>query len=206
MTLFTIKILQKQVVVYLITSSIALILLSLTGCAKTGQAVHGLLDNVTTLKDELKELKVKVWDKTKGYQGVRYSPTDRVVPTFQDQQVPVSCRVFAHLLVQIPKGFTGKSIAQAVEAEATARGADMLLIGGTRQATDAEAEQAPLFSYYGPEQPYKCRDYWNGWKFAYEDWVDQGDWVTIGYDEWGSLNAHFNSPLIMQVAFLRCSE
>jgi hypothetical protein len=174
-------------------------LLLLSGCAKTDQAVQGAWDNVTSLKNELAQL--KVWKKTKGYQGITYFPTEKVVPTFQAQQVPVTCRVFAHLLVHIPEAFTGQEIAQAVEAEAMERGADMLLIGGTRRANN---NQGPAFSYYGPTHPYKCRDHWNGWKFAYDDLVNQGEWVTMGYDEWGNQKAHFNSPLIIQAAFLRC--
>ncbi|MCI5158802.1 MAG: hypothetical protein D3906_10265, partial [Candidatus Electrothrix sp. AUS1_2] len=76
-----------------------------------------------------------------------------------------------------------------------------LLIGGTRQAKD---DFGPAFSYYGPAKPYKCRDNWDGWKFAYEDWVNQGAWVEMGYNEWGNPNARFNSPLIIQAAFLTC--
>jgi hypothetical protein len=175
------------------------ILFSLAGCAKTNQAARDLWDNVTDLKDGLSHL--KVWKKTKSYKGITYFPTERVVPTFQEQQVPVNCRVFAHLLVHIPEGFTGKEIAQTVETEAMALGADMLLIGGTRAANSSKE---PAFSYYGPAQPYKCRDHWSGWKFAYEDLVNQGEWVAMGYDEWGNQDASFSSPLIIQAAFLRC--
>ncbi|MCW5204471.1 hypothetical protein VU02_00845, partial [Desulfobulbus sp. N2] len=74
---------------------------------------------------------------------------------------------------------------------------------GTRQAND---NQGPAFSYYGPAQPYKCRDNWSGWKFAYEEWVSQGEWVAMGYNEWGNPDAHFNPPLIIQAAFLRCPK
>ncbi|MDU9049373.1 MAG: hypothetical protein Q3M30_11000 [Candidatus Electrothrix sp. Rat3] len=185
----------------LLAGGIVLILLS--GCAETRQ---GLWSDVTALKDDLKnDLKdgLKVWSKTNGYKGIKFPSTDKVVPTFQDRQVPVSCRVFAHLLVHIPEGSTGKSLAQAIEAEAMTRGADMLLLGGTRQAND---NQGPAFSYYGPAQPYKCRDNWSGWKFAYEEWVSQGEWVAMGYNEWGNPDAHFNSPLIIQAAFLRCPK
>ncbi len=177
------------------------IILLLSGCAETRQELWG---DVTALKDGLKnDLKdgLKVWNTTKGYKGIKYPPSDKVVPTFQDKQVPVSCRVFAHLLVHIPEGSTGKALAQAVEAEAMTRGADMLLLGGTRQAND---NQGPAFSYYGPAQPYKCRDNWSGWKFAYEEWVNQGEWVAMGYNEWGNPDARFNSPLVIQTAFLRC--
>ena len=175
----------------LLVLGIALCLLN--ACAETRQE---LWNDVTTLKEDL-----TVWSKTNGYQGIKFPATDKVVPTFQDKQVPVSCRVFAHLLVFIPAGYTGKNLAQAVEAEAMQRGANMLLIGGTRQAQD---DIGPAFSYYGPAKPYKCRDNWNGWKFAYEDWVNQGEWIGMGYNEWGNADAHFDTPLIIQVAFLRC--
>ena len=179
----------------LLAGGIVLILLS--GCAETGQ---GLWSDVTALKDDLKD-DLKIWNKTKGYKGIRYPASDKVVPTFQDRQVPVSCRVFAHLLVHIPEGSTGEVLAQTVEAEAMTRGANMLLIGGTRQAKN---DQAPAFSYYGPTQAYKCRDHWSGWKFAYDEWVSQGEWVAMGYNEWGNPDARFNFPLVMQAAFLRC--
>ncbi|WP_339137160.1 MAG: hypothetical protein WGN25_04125 [Candidatus Electrothrix sp. GW3-4] len=171
------------------------VLILLSGCAETRQE---LWSDVSSLKEDL-----TVWKKTKNYKGIKYPSSDKVVPTFQDQQVPVSCRVFAHLLVHIPEGFTGKTLAQTVEAEAMARGADMLLIGETRQAQD---DQGPVFSYYGPAQPYTCRDHWSGWKFAYEEWVNQGEWIAMGYDEWGNPKARFHAPLVIQAAFLRCPK
>ncbi|MGB5685287.1 MAG: hypothetical protein WBM35_05720 [Candidatus Electrothrix sp.] len=181
------------------------VLLLLSGCAETRQE---LWNDVTALKDDLRDdLKdgLKVWGKTKSYKGINYPASDKVVLTFQDQQVPVSCRVFAHILVHIPEGSTGKVLARAIEAEAMTRGADMLLIGGTRQAKDDQGP-APDFSYYGPAHPYKCRDNWSGWKFAYEKWVNQGEWVAMGYNEWGNPDTRFNAPLIIQAAFLRCPQ
>ncbi|MCI5219979.1 MAG: hypothetical protein D3914_12530 [Candidatus Electrothrix sp. LOE2] len=180
-----------------------MLLALLSGCAQTRQELWG---DVTAFKDNLKDdLKdgLKVWSNTNGYKGVKYPATDKVVPTFQDKQVPVSCRVFAHVLVHIPEGSTGQNIARAVEAEAMTRGADMLLIGGARQAND---NQGPAFSYYGPAHPYKCRDNWSGWKFAYDEWVNQGEWVAMGYNEWGNPNARFTPPLVIQTAFLRCPQ
>lgn len=177
--------------------TLGMVLFLLNACAETRQE---LWNDVTNLKNEFKE-DISGWKKTNGYKGITFPSTEKVVPTFQDQQVPVSCRVFAHLLVHIPEGYTGKSLAQAVESEAMQRGADMVLLGGTREAND---DKGPEFSYYGPVKPYKCRDNWNGWKFAYEDWVNQGEWIGMGYNEWGNPNAHFEQPLIIQAAFLRC--
>lgn len=188
---------KKSLTKYPSLLAVGITVFLLSACAETRQE---LWSDVTTFKNELKE-ELTVWNKTKGYKGIQFPATEKVVPTFQDHQVPVSCRVFAHLLVSIPAGYTGKSLAQTVETEAMRRGADMLLIGGTRQAED---DTGPVFSYYGPVTPYKCRDNWDGWKFAYEDWVNQGEWVEMGYNEWGNLDVRFNAPLIIQAAFLRC--
>ena len=173
-------------------------LIFLSGCAGTGRTVQELWSETTALPDSL-----AVWKKTNSYKGIEFPAGKKVVPTFQDRQVPVSCRVFAHLLVRIPAGYTGKTLARTVEAEAMKRGADMLLIGGTRQAKD---NQGPAFSYYGPAQAYKCRDYWSGWKFAYDEWVEQGEWVSVGYTEWGNPDTYFPAPLVIQAAFLRCPK
>ena len=180
----------------LLASVAALTLLS--GCAETGRTAQELWNEASALTESL-----TVWKKTNGYTGIEFPASEKAVPAFQAQQVPVSCRVFAHLLVHIPEGYTGKTLARTVEAEAMKRGADMLLIGGTRQASD---NQEPAFSYYGPAQPYKCRDHWSGWKFAYDEWVEQGEWVSMGYNEWGNPDSRFSAPLLMQAAFLRCPK
>ncbi len=140
---------------------------------------------------------------TTAYRGEKYPATAKVIPTFQPGQVPVSCRVFAHLLVWLPRDSNGKTIADAVEQEARAHGADRLLLGGTRQAED---DNGLDFVYYGPDLAYNCSDKWCGWKFGYEDWSEQGDWVSLGYKEWGNANVSFDVPLLMQAAFLRCQE
>ncbi len=137
------------------------------------------------------------------YRGAKYTKTTKVIPSFQPEQVPVSCVVFSHLLVQLPPDLNGKTIAQSIAKEAGIRGADMLLIGSSRQAEDdGELE----FTYYGPKQPYNCRDKWHGWKFGYDVWADQGEWVTLGYREWGNEEISYNFPIVMQAAFLRCKQ
>lgn len=174
------------------------VLFPLSGCVREIKDSKIVQDSLTAVND------LVIWKKTNRYNGIKYRPTNKVIPTFQAEQVPVSCRVFAHLLVRIPEGFSGQAIAQATEKEAMAHGADMLLIGGTRQAE--EDSDGFAFSYYGPAQPYKCRDYWSGWKFAYDEWVSQGEWISMGYDEWGDDAARFNFPVIIQAAFLRCQD
>ena len=137
------------------------------------------------------------------YKGEKYPATSKVIPSFQPEQVPVSCRVFSHLLVWLPQDSNGKTITLAIEKEARAHGADMLLIGGSRQAEDDNGLE---FIYYGPEKEYKCRDKWHGWKFGYDVWGEQGDWVNLGYKEWGNGAVSFNFPIVMQAAFLRCQQ
>ncbi len=137
------------------------------------------------------------------YKGKKYPPSAKIIPSFQPDQVPVSCLVFSHLFVWLPRNSNGKTIAQAVEKEAKAHGADMLLIGGSRQAED---DNGLDFIYYGPEEQYKCRDKWCGWKFGYDVWSEQGDWVNLGYKEWGNGGVSFDFPIVMQAAFLRCQE
>ncbi|XOF34779.1 MAG: hypothetical protein ACL93V_05685 [Candidatus Electrothrix sp. YB6] len=172
-----------------------------SGCARDNEnKTISLWGELAALPNSL----TSVWRKRDSYTGIRYPPSSKVVPTFQADQVPVSCRVFAYLLVHIPEGLSGQAIAQMTEKEAMSRGADMLLIGGARRA--AEESDEPVFSYYGPIQPYRCRDYWSGWNFAYEEWVSQGEWISMGYDEWGNPAARFAAPLVIQAAFLRCQE
>lgn len=140
---------------------------------------------------------------TTAYRGEKFPATTKVIPTFQSEQVPVSCIVFSHLFVWLPPNSTGKTIAQEVEKEAKAHGADMLLIGSSRQAED---DNGLSFIYYGPEKQYKCRDKWSGWKFGYDVWSEQGDWVNLGYKEWGNGDVSFNFSIVMQAAFLRCQQ
>jgi len=134
------------------------------------------------------------------YTGKEYPPTDKVETVFQKNQVPESCRVFAHLFVTMPARYTGSEFVEAVSAEAKAKGADMMLIGQARQCT---TESSLAFTYYGPDREYRIRD-WPGWGFGFEDWEEQGDWASIGYEEWGAGTVHYDYPIIMQVVFLRC--
>ncbi len=137
------------------------------------------------------------------YTGVHYPATDTVIPGFQVHQIPVSCRVFAHLLVWLPAGMNGQQIARSVEKEAKSRGAEMVLLGESRQAGDDRGLQ---FVYYGPAEEYACRDNWCGWKFGFEEWGRLGNWFTLGYREWGNTKVVLPVPVVMQAAFLRCSE
>ena len=135
--------------------------------------------------------------------GVTYpaNSTGQVQAIFAVEQAPVACKVFAHLLIWTPAGANGRGLANVVEKEGRRYGADMILLGRSR---NAKADEGMAFVYYGPDQPYSCRDRWSGWKFGYADWVNQGDWASVGYEEWGKRAIWFDAPMVMQAAFLRC--
>jgi hypothetical protein len=120
---------------------------------------------------------------------------------FQPDQVPPQCRVFAHILADMPTGLSGPEVRQQVVQEAKMRGADIILIGQSRQSDD---DLEPDFHYYGPGQEYNCRDSWCGWKYGFDHWNDQGDWVNIGFKEWNSDDVFHDYPFVLQAAFLRC--
>ena len=132
--------------------------------------------------------------------GITYPATDKVESVFQRAQVPEQCRVFAQFFVTMPAQQTGQQFADAVAAEAKAKGADMLLIGQSRQSTSSSEL---TYSKYGPDREYKIGD-WPGWNFGYEEWQKQGAWANIGYGEWGNPKIHFDYPVVIQLVFLRC--
>jgi hypothetical protein len=133
-------------------------------------------------------------------QVATYPPTDKVASVFQRAQVPEQCRVFAQLMATLPAQQTGAQFVENLTAEAKAKGADMMLIGQSRQCTSG-ADLA--FTYFGPDHEYKISD-WPGWSFGYEEWQGQGFWANIGYKEWGDASVRFDYPVLIQVAFLRC--
>lgn len=135
-------------------------------------------------------------------QTLQYPPTDKVETVFQKQRIPASCRVFAHLLVDMPAGYTGQQFVAAVEEEAKSKGADMILIGQSRQCT---TETDLKFKYYGPDREYKINE-WPAWSYGFNEWHEQGAWANIGYDEWGNSEIYYDYPILMQVVFLRCQS
>ncbi|WP_310599905.1 hypothetical protein [Desulfobulbus sp.] len=135
------------------------------------------------------------------YTGPVYPPTQAVTVAFQPGQVDRACRVFAEALVQFPAKYSGKDMETAVLAEARTRGANQVLIGQTRQSKDDDGLR---FLYYGPAHEYTCADQCGGWKFGFDLWEQQGEWVSVGYREWGKAGAVFETPLVMQMAMLHC--
>ena len=108
--------------------------------------------------------------------------------------------MFAEVLVPLPADLTGQDIETILFTEAGQRGADLVLIGQSRQGT----VNATRFLYYGPEREYPFAERWRGWESGYEVWEKQGEWVSIGYNELGRAEVRYDVPLIMQVAMLRC--
>ena len=104
------------------------------------------------------------------------------------------------MLVQFPPKQTGKDIESAIVAEAGKRGADQVLIGQSRQGDD----KGLRFLYYGPEKEYLCVEQCGGWNFGYDLWEKQGEWVNIGYKEWGKAEVRYDTALAMQIALLKC--
>lgn len=137
-----------------------------------------------------------------GNTGMQYPPTDKVETLFQTSQAPASCRVFAHLFATMPANMLTSDFAASLEEEAKSKGADMLLVGHSRQCTTGSDLE---FSYYGPDREYGIRE-WPGWSYGFEEWGEQGSWASIGYDEWTQSGVHYDFPVIMQVVFLRCQN
>lgn len=135
------------------------------------------------------------------YKGAIYPPTSKIEYIFQSGQAAQECRVFAELLITLPAGADGKLIKQKIEEEAKARGAQTVLIGQSRQMEDDEGYS---FIYYGPEKEYLCNEQWCGWKYGYDAWEEQGEFVNIGYQEWGNPNVRLDYPVMLQAVFLRC--
>ncbi len=137
------------------------------------------------------------------YKGTAYPPTDKVKYIYLSGQADPACRVFAELLVTLPAGMNGEQMREQLGNEAKKRGADMVLIGQSRRMEDDEGLS---FVYYGPQKEYLCNEQWCGWKFGYDAWDEQGDFVNIGFKEWGNKNARYDFPIMLQAAFLRCEK
>lgn len=138
----------------------------------------------------------------KNHIAARYEPTSQVETIFQVSQVPQTCRVFAHLFATMPASITTQEFASRFREEAKAKGADLILIGEARKSTSKSTID---FAYYGPASEYSIKE-WSGWSFDLEEWSEQGSWTALGYNEWMQGNVHFDYPLVVQAAFLRCQQ
>lgn len=132
--------------------------------------------------------------------SLQYPPTEKVETVFQTSRIPDSCRVFAHLFATMPAGYTGKQFVEAVSGEAKAKGADIILVGHSRECT---TETGLNFTYYGPDREYRIRE-WPAWNYGFDEWREQGAWANIGFQEWGNGDIMYDYPILMQVVFVRC--
>ena len=139
---------------------------------------------------------------TATYTGPQYPETVQVEVLFQPEQVQPSCRVFAELFAFYPAQSSGQSIAAALTEEARARGAEVLLVGQSREASgDAGASMR----YFGPPREYAMDRGWSNWSSGYSIWKKQGRWVNLGLGEWGKEEVLYEMPLAVQAALLRCN-
>lgn len=134
--------------------------------------------------------------------AIQYPPTNQVTPIFQINQASPACRVFSHLFATIPPNMRMAEFADKITEEAKSKGADMMLIGQSRQCT---TDSSLTYTYYGPDREYNVSE-WPGWSFGFKEWGEQGDWASIGYDEWMNSKIHYDYPVVMQVVFLRCQQ
>lgn len=137
------------------------------------------------------------------YQGIQHPQTSDVAVSFQEQSIPDSCFAFAHLLLHTKTDASGEDIASTMRTEAMARGANLLLVGMTREILKEELEENQ-FDYFGPEYSYNFNKTWLGWKFAFSEWNEGDDLLGFGTDSWGNGQTHFPHTLLIQAVFLRC--
>ena len=129
-------------------------------------------------------------------------PTSRVDISFSETQVPGQCRVFSHLLIDIPAKMAESEIRDQVTSFARNNGADHILVGMSRESNDNP--EALTFRTYGPQTAYSFRKRWNGWKFGFKDWNSGGPLIGYGHDHTDSDQAAFNVPIKVQAVLLTC--
>ena len=145
------------------------------------------------------------WSSSAKYEGIKFPETTESKVTFQEEGISSNCSVFAHLLMTSKMHSTGKDIASAMHREAEAKGANLILVGISREIPDAQLEENS-FDYYGPEYAYSFQRTWLGWKFGFDEWDEAGALTGLGIDSWGSQEITYDNSLIIQAVFLRCSE
>jgi len=139
------------------------------------------------------------------YEGLSFPETANSEVTFLEQTIPANCSAFAHLLLNTKVHSTGQDIANAMHQEAQAKGANLILVGMTREMADEELE-ANHFEYYGPTYAYTFSKTWLGWKFGFDEWNDAGSLIGLGANNWGSTDVSLDNSLLIQAVFLRCEE
>lgn len=134
--------------------------------------------------------------------SLRFPATSNVSITFQEEAVPTQCKVFSHRLVFTPPQQTGQEIKQALLADARKNGADMVLIGLAREQ-DEEVEEYTFYSY-GPTSPYVFQKNWQGWKYGFRDWRNEGELLSFGLNTLNDPENPFYNGLLVQNIYMTC--
>ena len=145
------------------------------------------------------------WSGTAEYEGVRFPQTTATQISFQEHSIPADCSAFAHLQMNTKMHSSGKDLEEAMLKEAGDKGANLVLVGLSREMVDEELEENH-FTYYGPEYAYNFNKTWLGWKFGFDEWNDADNLVGLGADKWGNSDISFDNSLLIQAVFLRCGE
>ncbi len=142
---------------------------------------------------------------TAEYEGLRFPQTTSSEIAFQEQSIPGDCSAFAHLLMNSRMNSSGKDLSDAILQEAEDKGANLVLIGMTREMVKKNLK-ANRFDYYGPEYAYNFNKTWQGWKFGFKEWHNADGLVGLDAAIWGNSDISFNSSLLIQAVFLRCGQ
>ncbi len=145
------------------------------------------------------------WSGTAEYEGISFPQTTSTQISFQEHSIPADCSAFAHLQMNSRMHSTGEDIDKAMQQEAGNKGADLVLVGMSRELVDEELEEN-YFAYYGPEYAYSFNKTWLGWKFGFDEWNDADNLVGLGADKWGNSDISFDNSLLIQAVFLRCGK
>jgi len=128
--------------------------------------------------------------------------TDSARITFEQQQVPDDCTVFAHLLITVPPALAADQMRQSIRQLGADHGADLVLLGLSRQST--LSPETVTFRAYGPQTPYSFAERWAGWKFGFTDWNKGGPLVDFGLNHLSGDEAAFTTPVDIQAVLLSC--
>ncbi len=141
---------------------------------------------------------------TAEYTGISFPATPGSKIVIQESDIPDTCSAFAHLLMTTKENSTGQEISTAIKKEAEQRGANLILIGLSRENESNLGENR--FEYHGPSYSYNFNKTWLGWKFGFDTWNNAGPLVGLGSNSMGNSEVNFKNSLMIQAVFLRCGD
>jgi len=145
------------------------------------------------------------FSETAQYEGISFPKMTSSKVTFQQQAIPADCTAFAHLLMYTKMPSTGKEISTAMQREAEEKGANLILVGMSREVEDEKLDENH-FKYFGPEYAYTFSKTWLGWKFGFNEWNNGGELIGLGTKVWGNPEVSFDKTILVQAVFLRCEQ